>query len=51
MIFGINSVMVLKKMQTIYINNFSKTKKRSYGDEARDFHSRKILKEGSNNIC
>ena len=54
MISGINSVIVLKKepdCKPLYITKFLKTKLRSYGDEARDFHSGKILKVGSNYVC
>ena len=49
MIFGIESVMVLKKRnsESIYSTKSLKTKTRSYGVEASDFHSRKIPEAGS----
>ena len=49
MIFGIESVMVLKKRnsESNYSTKSLKTKTRSYGVEASDFHSRKIPEAGS----
>ena len=37
--------------EPIYIKKILKTEIRSYGDEATDFHVKKIPKAGSNYIC
>ena len=37
--------------ETVYIKNFLKTKIKSCGDEATDFHSKEMHKVGSNQTC
>ena len=37
--------------EPIYNKNFLKTKIRCYGDDATDFHIRKMHEAGSNHIC
>ena len=53
MIFGIKSAIVLKKnlIMNPSTKKIMKTKIKSYGDEAIDFHDKKISKVGSNYIC
>ena len=54
MAFGIKSVIVLKKevdSEPIFNKKFLKTKIKLYGDEATDFHDKKVPKVDSNYTC
>ena len=52
-LLGIMSVPIFKKIdgKPAYNKHFLKTKIKSYGDEATDFHNKEIPKEGSNHTC
>ena len=53
-LFGIKSVLILKKnliANLSTIKKILKTKIKSYGDEATDFHDREMTKAGSNHTC
>ena len=47
-------ILILKKefdSEPVYNNKFLKTKIKSYGDEATDFHNKGMSKAGSNHTC